>query len=153
VGNAWFVFPLTDEWVEPLRAEGAAVLPAAPSSVAPTPNQVLQVVQSFPEYQVRVRRRDRKEKGQAVYIELRRGDGTYAVDIHLLGVRSDEQPVGTFVFEYYRETEELVRLVSPLAERCGPLVLYHDSGCEKSVIVAPGEKAEPSVAPDCGGIK
>src|SRR3954470_11869895 len=41
---------------------------------------------------------------------------------------------GTFVFEYYRGTDELVRLVPRLAESCGPLVLWHDRGGERSVL-------------------
>jgi hypothetical protein len=48
---------------------------------------------------------------------------------------ADDRPVGVFSFEYYRETEELVRLVDKLAELCGPLFLYDDSGREKPIVV------------------
>ena len=40
MGNAWYVSPLTAEWVEPLRAEGVTLPPELGSGVAPTPAQV-----------------------------------------------------------------------------------------------------------------
>jgi hypothetical protein len=120
--------------VQSLEQEGIVVPPEAGPSTAPTPEQVFTALESFPEYRVAVRRRDRKEKGTSVYLDLRRADGSYAIEINLLRVVADNQPAGTFVFAYYRETEELVRLVAKLAESCGPLVLWHDGG-ERSVIV------------------
>jgi hypothetical protein len=137
VGNAWYVSPLTTQGTEPLQREGVSVPRHSTSGTAPTPDQVFATLTLFPEYRVRVRRRERKDKGQAVYVELRRPDGSYAIDIHLLRVSSDDQPAGVFIFEYYRETEVLIRLVSKLAELCGPLVLWHDSGCEKPILVSP----------------
>jgi hypothetical protein len=144
VGNAWFVFPLNDDLRGVLGRDGVVVRPGTPDGVLPSPNQVFAVLESFPEYTVKTRRRDRGDKGEAVYIELHRSDGSYAIAVHLLGVRSDREPAGVFVFDYYRETEELVRIVSRLAALCGPLVLYHDSGGEPSVLVAPPTDAEPN---------
>src|SRR5262249_4079250 len=115
---------------------------------APTPDQVFATLSLFTEYRINVRRRDRKEKGQAVYITLWRADGSYAIAINLLRVSADDRPGGTFVFEYYRGTAELVRLVSRLADVCGPLVLWHDSGCETSILVRPGKHAEPGPTTD-----
>jgi hypothetical protein len=150
MGNAWHVSPLTAEQAQELDREGVAVLPDAGPSAAPSPAQVLAAVAAFPEYTARVRRRDRKDKGQAVTVELRRADGSYAVEIRLLRVTADDQPAGVFVFEYYKGTDELVRLVAKLAEACGPLVLWHDSGGERSVLVTPPSRAEPSAAADGG---
>jgi hypothetical protein len=112
---------------------------------------VLAAFQSFPEYRVAVRRRDRGEKGQAVSVEARRADGSYAIDIHLLRVTDDDRPAGVFVLDYYRGTEELVRLVAELAKVCGPLVLWHDSGGERSVLVTQEGRAEPGAPPDPAG--
>jgi hypothetical protein len=138
MGNAWYVSPLTAEEAESLAREGVSVPDEAGPSTAPTPAQVFATLESFPEYLVAVRRRDRKDKGQSVSIELRRADGSYAIDICVYRVSSDDWPVGTFVFEHYGETDELVRLVSRLADVCGPLVLWNDSGCERSILVSPG---------------
>jgi hypothetical protein len=102
----------------------------------------------FPEYRVTIRREDRKGKGQAVYVEIRRPDGSYAIDIRLLRVIGDDKPVGVFVIDYYREKSELVRLVSKLADVCGPLVMWHDSGGERSILVRPSWPAEPADADD-----
>ena len=134
VGNAWYVSPLTAENAKGLLVGEVAQVDASPS-IRPTPNQVFAALDSFPEYRISVRRRDRKEKGQAVYIELRREDGSCAVDIHLLRVSEDDEPVGVFVFDYYRERDELVSLVSKMSEVCGPLVLWQD-GEERSGLVS-----------------
>jgi hypothetical protein len=106
---------------------------------------VLAALRLFPEYRVRVRRENRKKKdvGQDVVVELTREDGTYANRIRLIGIHSDDRPAGAFYFEYYRETEELVRLVAKLAELCGPLFLYDDSGCEKPIVVSSARAAGP----------
>jgi hypothetical protein len=140
VGNAWHVYPLSADEAEWLQGEGVSVPPHSAPSTAPTPDQVFAALRLFPEYRVRVRREDRKkkEKGQDVVLELTREDGSYAISIRLLGVHSDDRPVGVFYFEYFRETEELVRLVAKLAELCGPLYLYDDSGCERPIVIGPG---------------
>jgi hypothetical protein len=151
VGNAWFVSPLSDEWTDPANPLGVTAPPGSRPGTAPSPEQVLAALESFPQYRVGVRRRDRKEKGQAVYVELRREDGSHAIDIHLLRVAADDRPAGVFVFDYYRGTDELVRLVAKLAEVCGPLVLWHDSGGEPSVLVTPGSQSEPGAGPDPAG--
>jgi hypothetical protein len=119
-----------------IAEEGVPVPSTLPATTAPTPNQVLAALRSFPEYCVAVRRWDRKEKGQFVYIKVSRADGPYAMIINLLGVTADDQPVGTFGFEYYQETEELVAVVSRLADSCGPFLLYHDGG-EPPVVIEP----------------
>jgi hypothetical protein len=137
MGNSWYISPLNAEHARHLRdAEGLAVPAGLGEGAAPTPNQVFALLPLFPEYEVRVRRRDRGERGEAVSIELRTKDGGYAIDINLLGVRGDDAPASTFVFDYYRGTEELIRLATPLAAVCGPLVLWHDGG-ERSEIIAP----------------
>jgi hypothetical protein len=124
-------------------AEADGVPASAPpaAGAAPTPNQVFAALASLPEYRVIVRRRDRKakEKGQFVYIKLLRADGSFAIAINLLGVTADHRPAGAFAFEYYREPEELLRIVSGIADLCGPLVLYHDGG-EAPVVVDPAVK-------------
>jgi hypothetical protein len=107
---------------------------------------VLAVIETLQEYRVNVRRWDRGEKGQGVDIGLRQAEGSYAIDIHLLRITTDDQPAGVFVFHYFRETDELVRLVTKLAEMCGPLVLWHDSGCEPSVLVTQAGPAEQAGA-------
>jgi hypothetical protein len=137
MGNNWYVSPVTPETLVGLPGlpTGDMLSLSSAPSIGPTLNQVLAALKYFPECQINVRRRDRKDKGQSVYIELRRNDGSYAVDIHLLQVKADDQPAGVFYFDYYRETDELVRLVSKLAEVCGPLVLWHDSGGEYPVLV------------------
>ena len=154
MGNAWHVFPFTPDLAREL-AELEGVLASSPpaAGAVPTPNQVLAALASFPEYRVIVRRWDRKEKqkGQFVYIKLLRADGSFAIAINLLGVSADDRPAGAFAFEYYQETEELVRIVARLADLCGPLVLSHDSGCEKSIVIAPGDSAEQGAAPDRRG--
>src|SRR5690348_5385318 len=104
MGNAWYVSPLTAEQARELEREGVPVPPDAGPGTAPSPAQVLVAVAAFPEYTARVRRWDRKEKGQAVTVELRRADGSYAVEIRLLRVTADDRPAGTFVFEYYKGT-------------------------------------------------
>jgi hypothetical protein len=151
MGNAWYVSPLNAEQARDLEREGVPIPQGLGPSTAPSPEQVFAALGSFPEYRVNVRRRDRKDKGQAVYVELRRADGSHAVDIHLLRVAADDQPAGVFLFDYYRGTDELVRLVAELAAACGPLVLWHDSGGERSVLVTPPGRAEPSAAADRGG--
>jgi hypothetical protein len=135
------------------EVEGVEASSPPAAGALPTPNQVFAALASFPEYRVIVRRWDRKEKekGQFVYIKLLRGDGSYAIAINLLGVTADHRPAGAFAFEYYQETEELVRIVSRLADLCGPLVLHHDSGCEKPIVIAPCDSAERGAAPDRGG--
>ena len=153
MGNYWHVYPLKADDAEWLQGEGVSVPPDSAPSTAPTPDQVFAALRLFPEYRIRVRREDRKkkEKGQDVVLELTREDGSYAVRIRLLGVHSDDRPVGVFVFEYYRETEELVRLVAQLAELCGPLFLYDDSGCEGPILVTPRKPPEPGHEPDGDG--
>jgi hypothetical protein len=141
VGNYWHVYPLNAEEADLLKSEGVSVPIDTGPGTAPTPDQVFAALQLFPEYRVRVRREERKkkEKGQDVVLTLTREDSSYTLRIRLLGVHSDDRPVGVFYFEYYREAEELVRLVEKLAEVCGPQVLYHDSGCERSVLVNPSQ--------------
>jgi hypothetical protein len=151
VGNAWHVFPLTPDLARNLaEVEGVPPPSATAAGTAPTPNQVFAALGPFPEYRVIVRRWDRKEKekGQFVYIKLLRADGPYAITINLLGA-GDDRPAGAFAFEYYRETEDLVRFVSRLPDSCGPLVLYHDGG-EAPVVIAPSNAADPGAAPDRG---
>ncbi len=126
MGNKWFV---------------SSAAADTTTKILPSPDQVLAAVGCFPEYRVSIRRRDRKEKGQAVYIELRREDGSAAVDIHLLRVSADDRPVGVFVFDYFRGTDELVRLVTKLAESCGPLVLWDESGEAEAILVTPAISA------------
>jgi hypothetical protein len=142
----WFVSPLSGEWTDPANPLGVAAPPGSRPGTAPSPAQVFAALEAFPEYRASVRRRDRKEKGQVVYVELRRADGTHAIDIHLLRVATDDRPAGVFVFDYYRGTDELVRLVARPAEVCGPLVLWHDSGGERSILVMPDDPAEPFAA-------
>ena len=141
VGNYWHVYPFNAEEADLLKREGVSVPADIAPGTAPTPDQVFAALRLFPEYRVRVRREDwkKKEKGQDVVLTLAREDGSDAVRIRLLGVHSDDRPAGVFYFEYYRETEELVRLVAKLAAVCGPQVLYQDSGCERSVLVNPGK--------------
>jgi hypothetical protein len=141
VGNYWHVYPLNSEEADSHKSEGVSVPADIRPGTAPTPNQVFAALRLFPEYRVRVRREDRKkmEKGQDVVLTLTQEDGSSTVRIRLLGVHSHDRPVGVFYFEYYRETEELIRLVEKLAEVCGPQVLYHDSGCETSVLVSPNK--------------
>jgi hypothetical protein len=148
MGNYWHVYPLTADEAECLRGEGVAVPPDCAFGTAPTPDQVFAALRLFPEYRVRVRRENRKKKemGQDVVVELTREDGSYAIRIRLIRVQSDDRPAGVFYFEYYRETEELVRLVAKLAEVCGPLFLYDDSGCEKPIVVSSGWPAGPGAA-------
>jgi hypothetical protein len=145
VGNAWYVHPLTADVGEWLQREGFSLPRDRAPSTAPSPEQVFAALRLFPEYHVRVRREDRnkKEMGQDVVFELTREDGSHAISIRLLGVSSDDRPAGVFVFDYYRGTEELVRLVARLAELCGPLFLYDDSGCEKPIVVSSGWPAGP----------
>jgi hypothetical protein len=155
LGNAWYVHPLNADAAEWLRREGVSLPRDSAPSTAPSPEQVFAALRLFPEYHVRVRREDRKKKemGQDVVVELTREDGSYAIGIRLLGVSSDDRPAEVFVFEYYRETEELVRLVGKLTELCGPLFLYDDSGCEKPIVVwlaGPGAAGGGSCGPgDC----
>ena len=153
VSNYWHVYPWKADDAEWLQGQGVTVPPDCAPSTAPTPDQVFAALRLFPEYRLRVRREDRKTKelGQDVVLELRREDGSYAVSIRLLGVHADDRPVGVFYFEYYRETEELVRLVAKLAELCGPLFLYDDSRCERPILVTPSKPAEPGHEPDGGG--
>jgi hypothetical protein len=151
MGNAWHVLPLTTDEAQYLEKVEVVPVPSGPAvSSVPTPNQVFAALASFPEYRVAVRRWDHKEKGQFVYIKLLQEDGSIAIIFNLLGVTADDQPAGTFAFEYYRETEELIRLVAKLANVCGPLVLWHDGGCERSIVVSPGQRAEPDAAADGG---
>ena len=150
MSNAWYVYPLRPDTAKWLEGEDVSVPSDLGPGTVPTPNQVFAVLRLFPEYRVQVRREDRKEKGQDVCVELRLEDGSYAIEIRLLGVSSDDQPVGVFVFEYFRETEELVRLVANLAELCGPLFLYDDSGCEGPILVTQGKPPEPGHQPDGG---
>jgi hypothetical protein len=144
MGNYWHVYPLKADEAEWLKGQGLSVPPSSAPSTGPTPNQLFSTLRSFPEYHVRFRREDRKRKemGQDVVVELRREDGSYAISIRLIGVHADDWPVGEFCFEYYRETEELVRLVAKLAELCGPLFLYDDSGCEKPILINPARAAD-----------
>jgi hypothetical protein len=144
----WLVLPSTPDLIRELVEVEGMPMPAVQAvGTAPTPNQVFAVLPSFPEYRVTVRRwdRKRKEKGQAIYIKLLRAEDSVAITIQLLGVAADDQPAGTFAFEYYRETEELVRLVAKLAELCGPQVLCHDSGCEGPILVTPRKPSKPDV--------
>ena len=152
MGNYWHVYPLNAEEAGLLKSEGVSVPADLDPGKAPTPDQVFAALRLFPEYRVIVRREDRKkkEKGQDVVLTLAREDGSDAVRIRLLGVHSDDRPVGMFYFEYYRETEELVRLVEKLAEVCGPQVLYHDSGCEGPILLNPGKSTGPGHQPDGG---
>jgi hypothetical protein len=151
----WLVLPSTPDLIRELVEVEGMPMPAVQAvGAAPTPNQVLEVLASFPEYRVTVRRWDLKRmKGRAIYIKLRRADDSYAISISilLLGVVADDQPVGTFAFEYYRLPEELVRLVGKLAELCGPQVMYHDSGCERPILVTASRPPEPGHEPDGGG--
>ncbi|HEV3083787.1 MAG TPA: hypothetical protein VGY66_28655 [Gemmataceae bacterium] len=144
MGNAWYVLPLTIDLARHLAQVEGVPAPSDPAaSTAPTPNQVLAALESFPEYRVTVHRWDRKRKedGQAIYIKVKRADGSSAITFDLLGIIADDQPAGTFAFNYYQETKELVRLASKLAESCGPLALCHDGG-ETSVVVDPSNPAE-----------
>ena len=152
MGNAWYVHPLNADVAEWLQGQGVSVPPDSAPSTVPTPDQVFAALRLFPEYRVRVRREDRKKKemGQDVVVELRREDGSYAIGIRLLGVSSDDRPAGVFVFEFFRGTEELVRLVAKLAEHCGPLFLYDDSGCEKPILVSPSWPGGPGDTADGG---
>ena len=152
MGNAWYVHPLNADVAEWLQGQGVSVPPDSAPSTVPTPDQVFAALRLFPEYRVRVRREDRKKKemGQDVVVELRREDGSYAIGIRLLGVSSDDRPAGVFVFEYSRGTEELVRLVAKLAEHCGPLFLYDDSGCDGPILVTPTKPAKPGNERDGG---
>lgn len=148
MGNAWFVSPMGDDWTaldNPLR------VPAEVSGLVgklPSPSQVFNVVEAIPNYTANIRRQDRKSKGQAISIELRRPEGAYAIDIRLLKVTTDNEPVGVFVFDYYQSTAELVNLVAKLAEVCGPLVLWHDSGGESSILVMPDGQTLQGPKPD-----
>jgi hypothetical protein len=152
VGNHWHVYPFNADEAEWLEGEGVSVPADIAPGTAPTPDQVFAALRQFPEYRVRVRREDRKkkEKGQDVVLEMTREDGSYAITIRLLGVHSDDRPVGMFYFEYFRETQELVRLVAKLTELCGPQFLYDDSGCEGPILVSPGKLPEPGHEPDGG---
>jgi hypothetical protein len=153
MGNAWYVHPLNADMGECLQREGVSLPRDRAPSTAPSPEQVFVALRLFPEYHFRVRRADckKKEMGQEVVVELKREDGSYAISIRLLGVSSDDRPVRVFVFEYFRETEELVRVAAKLAELCGPLLLYDDSGCEKPIVVCSGwppfGPARPESAP------
>ena len=133
MGATWFVSALNVEFAEYLDDHGVAHPPPEANAAGPTPRRVFEVLQTFPEYTQRVRRRDRPGKGESVYIELRRADGSYAIEINLPGVKDDDRPA-LLCFAYYRETEELVRIVQRLAATCGPLVLWHDSG-ENPILV------------------
>jgi hypothetical protein len=139
VGNYWHVYPLKADDVDWLESVGVSVPTDIAPGTAPTPDQVFAALRLFPNYRVHIRREDRKkkEKGQDVVLTLTREDGSYTVRIRLLGVHSDDRPVGVFYFEYFRETEELFRLVAKLADLCGPLYLYDDSGCEGPILVNP----------------
>lgn len=137
MGNAWFVSPLTRDFVHQWpanRIEGA--IPDA-DGIAPTPTQVFAAVATFPEYRVISKRRDRGAKGESIDISMRHDDGSCGVSISLLGARGDDRPVEVFAFDYYKERDELVKIVATLAESCGPLVLWHDGGDDNAVVVAP----------------
>lgn len=152
MGYAWYVSPLTEEWTDPANPLRVAALEGSRPGTAPSPAQVFAALEAFPQYRASVRRRDGRPTGQAVSVELRRADDSYAIVIQLLRVTADDQPAGVFVFEYYQGTDELVRLVAKLAEVCGPLVLWHDSGGERSILVMPDGRAEPGAAPDPAGM-
>jgi hypothetical protein len=134
MGAAWFVSPLNVEFAAYLDDNGVAHPPPDANAAGPSPRRVFEALAAFPEYTQRVRRRERpRGKGQVIDIELRRADGSYAIEINLLRVTDDDRPA-LFCFAYYRETEELVRIVRRLAATCGPLVLWHDSG-EEPILV------------------
>jgi hypothetical protein len=144
VSHAWFVGPA-------IRGKTASrffedVLPPdAGPSTTPSPDQVFAVLGMFPEYRVaRIGNWVSERTGdRSVQIELRRPDGSYAIDVNLLKVVADDQPVGVFTFSYYREVEELLPIVSKLADACGPQVLRHESGGEPTILVRPGQLTEP----------
>ena len=142
MGNAWYVSPFDHSWANPQNALGVGAPPGTRPGAAPSPDQVVAALAAFPEYHISVRQRERKGKGLAVQIEARRADGSYAIEIQLLRVTATDQPAGVFVFDYYHGTDELVRLVAELAAACGPLVLWHDSGGEPSILVT--EPPSPS---------
>jgi hypothetical protein len=142
MGNAWYVSPITGEWAESLQSEGVSVPPDSGPSSAPTPNLLFATLKLFPEYHANIRRRDHKKTGKAIYVELRRADGSFAIEIDLIRVTADDQPAGVFVFASYHKREELVRLVSKLADVCGSLVLWHDSGGERPILVSPNRPFE-----------
>jgi hypothetical protein len=145
MGNAWYVHPWKADVGKWLEGQGVSVPPENAPGMAPTPNQVLAALQLFPEYRARVRREDLNGKRDVV-VELTRADGSYAITIRLIGVSADDRSAEVFVFEHFRETEELVRLVAALAGVCGALFLYDDSGCEKPIVVSPGLAAGPGSA-------
>jgi hypothetical protein len=150
MSNSWEVTPLTPESAGLRFFAGLSVPPDAGYGTPPTPDQVFAVLRTFPEYRIgEVRRRDQRKEGRGSYmeIELRYPDGSYAIDIRMLGVTADDRPVEFFFFTYYDQTEELVRIVSRLTELCGPLVLWHDSGGPEPILLCPSKGAAFGAAP------
>jgi hypothetical protein len=130
------------KWIEQL---GVAAPTVAAKPADPTPQQVFNALEAFPEYRCTVRRRTRKPPGkeeqQSINLDLRLEDGSYAMEINLLRVTGDDQPA-LCVVSHHRKTEELVRIVAKLAEVCGPLILWHDAG-ETPIVMYPTGHAEP----------
>jgi len=124
-----------------IEMEGVAAPAVLETAVDPTPQQVFDALEAFPEYRVTVKRHTRKPPGKeerkSIDLNLRLEDGTYVMEINLLRVTGDDQPA-TCVFSHNRTTEELVRIVAKLAEVCGPLILWHDSGETPVVVYPPG---------------
>jgi hypothetical protein len=141
MGNAWYVSSPTEEICKWIENQGLAPPPIPENAADLTPQQLFKALESFPEYRVAIRGRTwknpKKEEKHSIYLDLRREDGTYAIEInlHQPAPCNDDQPA-VVVFAYYRETEELMRIVAKLAEVCGPLILWHDGG-EPSVVVYP----------------
>ncbi len=153
MSHARYVCPPTEEWCQEIEKRGVVAPPASATAVAPTPQQVFNVLESFPKYHVSLKRRTQKKsrKGptQYIQIDLRREDGSYAIEIDLLQVTGDDQPA-LFVFAHYGKPEELVEIVMKLAEVCGPLILLHDGGEAPLVVYPPkGAHSEAENNPPC----
>jgi hypothetical protein len=148
VGAAWYVSPPSEEMCRQIEELGVAAPPATETAAAPTPQQVFKALETFPEYRTTLRRRTRKPPGkgeqQSIQIDLRREDGSHAIEIDLLRVTADDEPA-LFVFAHYGKTEALAAIVAELAEVCGPLILWHDAG-ETPVVVYPTRNSEQSAA-------
>ena len=145
MGAAWYVSPPSEEMCREVEELGIAAPPVNDNAVSPTPEQVFQTLKGFPEYRVSLRRGSYKRPAkhtveQAIHLDLRRQDGSYAIEINLLSVTDDDQPA-LLVFPYGK-VDEVVQIVTKLAETCGPLLLWHDSG-ETPIVVYPVNAAEP----------